>query len=115
MREITEEQLRQVINYELDIDKFSHDDIRTLLHEVFDLRKENLRLISGDFTEEEFQNLCHKFNDGDVIRFCDGCENYQIKLFGKSPITELKNKVNELKLDNDILLDYKFKYDSCSK
>jgi hypothetical protein len=55
-----------------------------------DLAKEITRLKAGDFSEEEFQNLCHKFQDTDKQRFCDGCEAYQIKLFGSSPITELK-------------------------
>lgn len=48
------------------------------------------RLKSGDFTPEEFQNLCHKFDEKDHKAFCDGCEAYQKKLFGESPITKLK-------------------------
>lgn len=47
------------------------------------LEKENKRLKSGDFTEEEFQNLCHSFGEDDYNRFCDGCDEYQKKLFGK--------------------------------
>jgi hypothetical protein len=52
------------------------------------------RILEGNFTEEEFQNFCHNLKTEDVERFCDGCEQYQIKLFGKSPITELR-KTNE--------------------
>ena len=40
------------------------------------------RLKRGDFTEEEFQNLCHNFSEDDVCRFKQGCEEYQRKLFG---------------------------------
>jgi hypothetical protein len=61
-----------------------------------ELEKEVARLKSGDFTEEEFQNLCHKFSDSDKTSFCNGCESYQAKLFGQSPITELKTKIKEL-------------------
>ncbi len=42
------------------------------------------RLKCGDFTEEEFQNLCHNFTEEDVCRFKKGCEQYQKKLFSKS-------------------------------
>jgi hypothetical protein len=61
-----------------------------------DLEKEVARLKEGNFTEEEFQNLCHKFQQEDITRFCKGCENYQTKLFGRSPITELKNERDKL-------------------
>jgi hypothetical protein len=54
------------------------------------------RLKRGDFTPEEFQNLCHDLNDADRDHFCDGCEQYQIKLFGSSPITELKAELAAL-------------------
>jgi hypothetical protein len=42
------------------------------------------RLLRGDFTEEEFQNLCHKHTGEDAARFRQGCEEYQRKLFGSS-------------------------------
>ena len=45
---------------------------------------ENDRLKRGDFTEEEFQNLCHNFSEDDACRFRKGCEQYQEKLFGKT-------------------------------
>lgn len=54
------------------------------------------RLKRGDFTPQEFQDLCHKFQEADRQIFCDGCENYQITLFGSSPITELKTRVARL-------------------
>jgi hypothetical protein len=40
------------------------------------------RLKRGDFTEEEFQALCHNFSEDDEARFKAGCEAYQRKLFG---------------------------------
>ena len=45
---------------------------------------ENERLKRGDFTEEEFQNLCHHFSEEDACRFRQGCEAYQRKLFGET-------------------------------
>lgn len=54
------------------------------------------RLLRGDFTEPEFQNLCWRFSDEDEERFRLGCEEdqriqyekcqaYRKKLFGKRP------------------------------
>lgn len=40
------------------------------------------RLLRGDFTEEEFQNLCHNFSEQDAERFKHECIEYQKKLFG---------------------------------
>jgi hypothetical protein len=54
------------------------------------LKNEIERLKSGNFTEEEFQNLCHNLTTDDAERFCNGCEEYQKKLFGYSPISKLK-------------------------
>lgn len=53
-----------------------------------DLEQEIIRLKSGNFTEEEFQNLCHTFTEEDACRFKRGCTAYQEKLFGKT-----KNKI----------------------
>ncbi len=39
------------------------------------------RLLRGEFTEEEFQNLCHNFSEDDESRFKEGCKAYQDKLF----------------------------------
>lgn len=49
---------------------------------ILKLREENERLKRGDFTEEEFQNLCHNFKSEDRTRFVAGCTAYQEKLFG---------------------------------
>lgn len=43
------------------------------------------RLKAGDFTEEEFQNLCHNSSPDDRCRFEAGCREYQDKLFGPKP------------------------------
>ena len=40
------------------------------------------RLLRGDFTESEFQGLCHNFSADDAERFWAGCVEYQQKLFG---------------------------------
>lgn len=41
------------------------------------------RLLSGDFTQEEFQNLCHNMNpDCKRSDFEKGCKDYTDKLFG---------------------------------
>ena len=40
------------------------------------------RLLSGKFTEAEFQGLCHNFSEDDADRFREGCKAYQAKLFG---------------------------------
>lgn len=55
------------------------------LSDVPDLPKlasENDRLLAGDFTPTEFQNLCHKFSTVNREAFFDGCAEYQRKLFG---------------------------------
>jgi hypothetical protein len=46
------------------------------------------RLLRGDFTEDEFQNLCHRFQDADAERFSQGCVDYMTKLFGHCPLTD---------------------------
>jgi hypothetical protein len=40
--------------------------------------------------DTEFQNLCHDISPVDIMAFCRGCEIYQIKLFGKSPIATMR-------------------------
>lgn len=42
------------------------------------------RLQKGDFTEEEFQNLCHNFNEDDAERHKQGCIEYHKLLFSKN-------------------------------
>lgn len=48
------------------------------------LEAEITRLKRGDFTEEEFQNLCHNLSEKveDECKFKEGCIAYQKKLFG---------------------------------
>lgn len=55
-----------------------------LIKEIEELKRENARLKRGDFTPEEFQNLCHNFSETDKQCFFDGCADYQRKLFGVS-------------------------------
>lgn len=47
--------------------------------------------------EKRFQNLCHDFQESNIQRFCNGCENYQKEKFGKSPITDLKHYLQQWK------------------
>lgn len=52
------------------------------------------RLKRGDFTEEEFQTLCHNMKPDDLRRFRAGCEDYQAKLFGlKKPKDEAERQL----------------------
>lgn len=46
------------------------------------------RLKRGEFTEAEFQALCHGFSEDDACRFRQGCEEYQRKLFGDNTIPQ---------------------------
>jgi hypothetical protein len=57
-------------------------EVTTEATELAALRRENERLLRGEFTEEEFQNLCHNMTTDDACRFKAGCEAYQKKLFG---------------------------------
>lgn len=50
---------------------------------IDDLRAEVERLKAGNFTEEEFQNLCHNLDGSDADRFRAGCRSYQQKLFSQ--------------------------------
>lgn len=48
------------------------------------LVEEVKRLKRGEFTPEEFQNLCHNADvQAGFDAFADGCEAYQEKLFGR--------------------------------
>ena len=50
------------------------------------LMNEVSRLKRGDFTPEEFQNLCHNLHERPVCtreEFAQGCLQFQEKLFGK--------------------------------
>lgn len=68
---------------------YENSQIEFLKDLVIRLNNEVCRLKNGDFTEEEFQNLCHNMKvDGhpvtedDICRFKTQCELYQQKLFG---------------------------------
>lgn len=61
-------------NYDISVLNF--DIILYLIGEIH-------RLKEGNFTEEEFQNLCHNFSEEDKCRFKQGCIDYQKKLFGE--------------------------------
>lgn len=49
---------------------------------VIDLMNEIERLKRGDFTSEEFQNLCHNSTAENRSLFEQGCKEYQDKIFG---------------------------------
>ena len=55
------------------------------------------RLLRGDFTPEEFQNLCHNTNTCDREKFEQGCKQYQDKLFGpqKQPFSVNQDGVSD--------------------
>lgn len=42
------------------------------------------RLLKGEFSESEFQGLCHNLSADDAERFREGCKAYQTKLFGSA-------------------------------
>jgi hypothetical protein len=59
------------------------------------------RLLSGKFTKEEFQNLCHEDEQSDMKNypcspeeFAVGCHLYQKLLFGRSPSYEKIEKLS---------------------
>lgn len=60
-------------------------EIGKLLETVGAMAEENQRLKRGDFTPEEFQNLCHHRDEKPgctQTNFEIGCTKYQRKLFG---------------------------------
>lgn len=69
----------------------------SLWKEMAALRSELKRFKEGDLSAEEVHNLCHNLRADKVTpqQFCDGCEEYQKKLFGKSPIAELRSESRE--------------------
>lgn len=62
----------------------SHWVDETVKRRIAELEAENARLHAGDFTEEEFQNLCHKCDASDSLKFAEGCIAYNQKLFGEN-------------------------------
>lgn len=74
---------KEVIQYVNELERELSKFAPTHMAEVW---RENERLRSGNFTEDEFQNLCHNFQDEDMDRFADGCISYMEKLFGRCPL-----------------------------
>lgn len=66
-----------------ELERTSHNEIEELEEQLEKANTEIARLKRGEFTEEEFQNLCHNLNENDYCRFKKGCEEYQEMLFGK--------------------------------
>lgn len=58
---------------------------------MLDMADEIDRLLHGDFTDEELQNLCHNLSESDYKAFCDGCDLYQRKLFGACRTDDISN------------------------
>lgn len=68
--------------------------------------REIARLKRGEFTPEEFQNLCHEREDRpgcSVRQFFDGCADYQLKLFGLSDRMAKDQRIAELEAQNQEL------------
>lgn len=63
-------------------------------------QREVERLRAGSFTPQEFQNLCHNFDEKDREVFVAGCIEYQKKLFGESatplPSTRIRAAAEEI-------------------
>lgn len=64
---------------------FTNKEVNRLLDRAEKAESEIRRLKNGEFTEEEFQNLCHNrsVQEG-ACRFKQGCEEYTKKLFGRN-------------------------------
>ena len=60
------------------------------------LRSEIDRLKAGRFTDSEFHGLCHTIPESRRTAFCDGCDEYQRKLFGTCRTDQLRNALREL-------------------
>lgn len=57
---------------------------------------ENGRLRRGEFTDTEFQRLCHNLSPRLRQEFYDGCDEYQKKLFGTCRTEELQRYINAI-------------------
>lgn len=75
----------------------------SLTSKVERLTLELERLKRGDFTEEEFQNLCHNFSEEDKVSFFRGCTEFQKKLFGCSAVDEAVKATLGSSLDGSII------------
>ena len=62
--------------------------IQWLSNYIASVQSEIERLKRGEFTDSEFQSLCHNFQDADVERFADGCVDYMNNLFGRCPLVK---------------------------
>jgi len=66
------------------------------------------RLREGEFSDEEFQHLCHCIPETDREAFFTGCAEYQRKLFGSADRDRLVKILREVKralnqLDKEVL------------
>lgn len=61
--------------------------IVSLEEEISLLQGEITRLKEGDFTPEEFQNLCHNNYPCSLKEFRQGCRDYQCWLFGAATVS----------------------------
>lgn len=71
-------------------------------NEIVGLRQELVRLKRGEFTMEEFQNLCHNRHEKPgctAKEFFDGCAAFQKSMFGHSERGD-KAKENDLLRSN---------------
>ena len=75
------------------------------LGKIEELNKEIERLKSGNFTDKEFQDLCHtqQVQDG-YTSFVNGCNEYQNKLFGKSANDIMVNREDAAKRAFDTVM-----------
>lgn len=82
---------------------------KTLSEEIAGKDAEIARLKCGDFTPEELQGLCHNLSEKPECRmaFCDGCAEYQHKLFGESEREQLRGEIAQLKTECENLALYK--------
>ena len=79
------------------------DTIARLTKENEELRAEVERLKAGDFTDEEFQNLCHCIPEQNRDEFFKGCAEYQRRLFG---VADIDARSLELSLFEDLLKEW---------
>lgn len=77
-------------------------------YELIEEAREANRLRHGDFTSEEFQALCHhadERSDCTPQSFCDGCHDYQRRLFGSSERDRLMAENADLRRQIEELLN----------
>ncbi len=80
-KELAKIEAKWVIDDDASLDD-SEEWVMEALELVPELIEEIKRLKRGEFTEKEFQALCHNFTGCDRKRFEKGCKEYQDKLFG---------------------------------